>query len=711
MFNPKITFVPDLLNVHRHQEINLHNALADIKNGVYKELILALPDPLKQKDAYREAKKKLPCYAFAGTFDKEHGVVNAGFLQFSGIFVFDIDNLSPDQLKATRAILIAQAAILFIFTSPSGNGLKGATRVNETMVKNAVDFKLVFSAIAQYLLTLGVVIDGSGKDVRRLCFAGYDADLYFNQDAIESPVQASLDAYHKDVQRYLSLPLPDITLDNCEQYLPPWSEIKTREEWLKVGMALHHQFNGSGAALLLFNEWSSAKGSWGYEGYMDVEKRWHSFGKRKGPEYTFATLKWNYNNRIREDDNAVRVIDVGEGVNTYTYNLPDYPVELLNLPDKLGDLQQFIYGRMAYPSLATAGFMAIATVTAFVQTNLTIESRDGLGFNEYYMILAPTGFGKEDIRKPVTILNALTSELTEGVRLVYSAPSSPQGLHVLLEDNRSCYFMSDEFAEWLRLSHIDSHKQATLGYFMQAYSRALGVIEPGNVVTKKYTPVNNPRVSILATSTSEAMFDTMTMQQGEAGAYNRFSIFAGDTELPAKRYTGMVYKPEESLIGWVSWLKYLPAQPVKFSSSGFDAYMHLDTELAEPIKRRDAILGGRLGEQAIKQSGQFALADKRLIIEEQDVVKAFNIRIGLYHRAAALARVGGSLDGMHETTAALNQLVECCKGKKVYKSALAFISRKYAKLSLRDQQFVLETLVKRGFASEDVKSPKIIYFS
>jgi hypothetical protein len=173
--------------------------------------------------------------------------------------------------------------------------------------------------------------------------------------------------------------------------------------------------------------------------------------------------------------------------------LPDYPEELLNLPYQLGEIQVFILNRMTYPSVATAGITALSTLTAFAQTNITIKSRDGLGLNEYHMVLAPTGFGKEDLRKPAEILDSKSKEVMTGmlnkVRFSYSAPASAQGIHQILEKNRSVYFLSDEFAEWLKLSHKDSTKQAALGYFMQLYTKALSTIEPGNAVTTQYKPI------------------------------------------------------------------------------------------------------------------------------------------------------------------------------------------------------------------------------
>lgn len=49
------------------------------------------------------------------------------------------------------------------------------------------------------------------------------------------------------------------------------------DTWLKVGMSLHHEFEGSIEALDLWDEWSSTASN--YAGREDLEKRWNSFGK------------------------------------------------------------------------------------------------------------------------------------------------------------------------------------------------------------------------------------------------------------------------------------------------------------------------------------------------------------------------------------------------------------------------------------------------
>ena len=405
--------------------------------------------------------------------------------------------------------------------------------------------------------------------------------------------------------------------------------------------------------------------------------------------------------------------------------LPDNPEELLNLPYQLGEIQAFILNRMTYPSAATAGITALSTLTAFAQTNITIKSRDGLGLNEYYMVLAPTGFGKEDLRKPAEILDCKSKELMtpeylaehkvsiltglNNVRFSYSAPASTQGIHQILEKNRSVYFLSDEFAEWLKLSHKDSTKQAALGYFMQLYTKALSIIEPGHAVSTKYKPVKNARVSILATSTGEAMYETMTREQADSGAYNRWIMSVGDQELPQKIYDGLIYDPEDDLVDFIAWVKIQSDKGITFSKEGYAEFKKLDQEFAEPIKRKDALLGGRIGEQSIKFAALIALSDKRFEMSVRDIRTAFNIRVGLYHRAAALTAHEGNMDGMHSTGQALKQVITVFeKSPLVYKSQLGTKSRKYSKLNLYEQKAVIDALISQGIASQCADSKAVL---
>jgi hypothetical protein len=177
---------------------------------------------------------------------------------------------------------------------------------------------------------------------------------------------------------------------------------------------------------------------------------------------------------------------------------PDNPALLADLPGLLGEIQRFIYGGQVYRDAEVAGLAAMATLTLFTQTNITVNSYGGLGLNEQYMVLAGTGGGKESIRKAIASLYKRVSGAGEdggnlgGLGLAVptihrSAPASKPALHQCLEDdfNTSIFFLADEFGEWLAASATEPHKRDALGYQMELYTSALAKgLAPSRAVTR-----------------------------------------------------------------------------------------------------------------------------------------------------------------------------------------------------------------------------------
>ena len=56
------------------------------------------------------------------------------------------------------------------------------------------------------------------------------------------------------------------------------------DTWLKVGMALHHEYGGNADALDAWDQWSMGAGN--YQSRKDIEARWESFGRRTGQPLT-----------------------------------------------------------------------------------------------------------------------------------------------------------------------------------------------------------------------------------------------------------------------------------------------------------------------------------------------------------------------------------------------------------------------------------------
>jgi hypothetical protein len=383
--------------------------------------------------------------------------------------------------------------------------------------------------------------------------------------------------------------------------------------------------------------------------------------------------------------------------------LPSFAEELLALPHGLGAVQQWILGTMKYPSRATAGVTALALLTHCAMSHVTIASYDGLGLNEQYMILAPTGFGKEDTRKPFGVIARIASStqllgaFLRLPRLQYSAPASQQGLHDLLQQHSAQTFLSDEFGDWLAHSEHDLHKKAALGHFMQAYTKATTTLATPHAVTRQYTPVEKPRVLVFATSTPERMMEALTLSQAESGALNRFVMLASEQDRIEKQYDGQVYEPSVEVIDILTWILSLPESVIRFSPDAWAYFTTHDRDVIEPVRFTANVLAGRLSEQAIKIGALIALSNQRLVVERSDLEIAYRIRENLYHRAAALIDESGAISGLHETTKAVEQLTAAFQRlRQIPRAHLQNHSRPYRKLDVRTREAVVRALLDAG---------------
>jgi len=129
-------------------------------------------------DAYDKGKKSLLAFTPSATFV---GGRKLEFIKdYTGVLILDIDKLTQEQLKQT-SIKANQCEYTFAsFISPSGNGLKILVKVNSDKDLHKEAFLKVQ---AYYETLLNLQIDKSGKDITRLCFYSYDAELYLNEAA------------------------------------------------------------------------------------------------------------------------------------------------------------------------------------------------------------------------------------------------------------------------------------------------------------------------------------------------------------------------------------------------------------------------------------------------------------------------------------------------------------------------------------------------
>ncbi len=166
---------------HKLENAQIEQILLSIRSTKYKDQVENVRDLItkgKKEDADRK-KKLLQSFTPSGTFDSVRKAEK--ITSYSKYIILDFDHLSQDQLKRAKMKVKNIKHTYATFISPSGNGLKILVPVTSELEQHALSYQQVS---AYYSSQLGIPIDGSGKDVCRLCFMSYDPDCYLNTDAI-----------------------------------------------------------------------------------------------------------------------------------------------------------------------------------------------------------------------------------------------------------------------------------------------------------------------------------------------------------------------------------------------------------------------------------------------------------------------------------------------------------------------------------------------
>jgi putative DNA primase/helicase len=88
----------------------------------------------------------------------------------------------------------------------------------------------------------------------------------------------------------------DISVDEIKKHLDNYpANQTTHDEWIAVGLALHHRFEGKKNGLLIWNRWSEIDKR--YPGFDHLKKRWDTMGQKVSNPITFATIIHRINSK------------------------------------------------------------------------------------------------------------------------------------------------------------------------------------------------------------------------------------------------------------------------------------------------------------------------------------------------------------------------------------------------------------------------------
>ena len=257
-------------------------------------------------------------------------------------------------------------------------------------------------------------------------------------------------------------------------------------EWISVGMAIHHCLNGGGVEL--WDEWSS-KGA-KYCGGATIQKHWHSFGKTANPVGYGTLLHYANEGGYCEPvtfvyDGSLGVVDDDSSVNLDSVknndakvkSLLDDPVDLKRPPDFLGELTQWINDQCLYPRENLAVACALTAVSSLAGMRY-IDELDGITPNILSFCVAGSGTGKEQIMQ--CYLNIAKAAGVQGA--IHGGFKSEQEVLRNLIRHQAAFYCVDELGLVLnKLANAGkkggaSYLEGVVGALMSVYSKANGYL-------------------------------------------------------------------------------------------------------------------------------------------------------------------------------------------------------------------------------------------
>jgi hypothetical protein len=151
--------------------VPIEKIIKRIKQGASKELVESI------RNGNKENKNKLPCILFSGIFNERN---SNSLKEHSGLMVMDFDKYPNEKTMFEHLELLKQNShFILLFTSPSGNGIKGVIKVSNELTKET--HPKVFKEFQnQFEYDYFDIVN---SNIDRVCFESYDPNIYVNLEA------------------------------------------------------------------------------------------------------------------------------------------------------------------------------------------------------------------------------------------------------------------------------------------------------------------------------------------------------------------------------------------------------------------------------------------------------------------------------------------------------------------------------------------------
>ena len=430
--------------------------------------------------------EQIECFGELGHFNTGFGVLVKEFL------VIDVDarNGGIASFKQLCKDIPSVLDCSFVVNTGSGGGsqhyyfkLKDEDKIKGLMQKHnkyvGIDFK-----------SSGYVV-GSGS--LHASGANYETVKGYPQETDFAPTELISLLERQNIYRVsnngLDLDIDEQHIVTLLGYVNPDCDYN---QWVSVGMAIHHCLNGGG--IEHWDAWSS-KGA-KYCGYGKIQKHWHSFGKTVNPVGYGTLLHYANEGGYCEPvtfvyDGSLGSVDDLDCSNDLNTNLDsvkndkepkvksvlDEPVDLKRPPDFVGSLTEWINSQCLYPRENLAVACALTAVSSLAGMRYTDEL-DGITPNLLSFCVAGSGTGKEQIMQ--CYLNIAKAAGVQAA--IHGGFKSEQEVMRNLIRHQAAFYCIDELGLVLnKLANAGkkggaSYLEGVVGALMSVYSKANGYL-------------------------------------------------------------------------------------------------------------------------------------------------------------------------------------------------------------------------------------------
>ncbi|OYY70695.1 MAG: hypothetical protein B7Y44_02200 [Sphingomonadales bacterium 28-55-16] len=400
-------------------------------------------------------------------------------------------------------------------------------------------------------------------------------------------------------------PRVGLSATQMEELLSVLDPDMPREDWIKVGMALHHECEGDDTGFYIWDEWSAQGAK--YPSEEALRTQWDSFDRRKGsglPNITMATVmkmakEAGYRDP-RVDISPVQSADLPKVEAT-----PSPPL-LDPFPGFMADVTDLALAtaHRRQPAMTVLGVM-VAMASA---CGSKIYLPDGMRLNLYGLCAAPTGSGKDHILH-------VSGEIARaaGARRLGEFASGAGLEDALCEGGM--FASIDEIAHVLsaRGDHSGQHMRDVEKMLLKLFSASKAEYYTRVKAGTASRCVPNPSLNLIGFAVPSKLGEALTEGDIASGLLNRMLIAVGDGAARPQPGLREKFELNARMISKLEALRFASGA-ITFSVRAAQRVEELNVELYDaeqrlPEEAPERLLLSRKLEKALRIAGVLSVFD------------------------------------------------------------------------------------------------------